>query len=238
MKKIYQKSELFFTIIWIIAYVVLMSVADALSSIIGIDKVITAPLSIIMALFLVIWIKNNGLSSKYGLVGAEYNQKTFLCFIPLCLMISVNFWGGINLNFNLFEGILFIISMIAVGVIEEIIFRGFLFKVLQKDNLTVAIIVTSLTFGIGHIVNLLNGAELVSTLLQIVYASSAGFLFTVIFYKTGSLFLCIAIHSIVNATSLFHISDFTLDIVTAIVLTVTSIAYAFWILRCEKNKQN
>jgi hypothetical protein len=39
-------------------------------------------------------------------------------------------------------------------VIEEVIFRGFLFKALQKDKLSVAIIVSSVTFGFGHIVNL------------------------------------------------------------------------------------
>ncbi len=237
MRKLYQKNELLFTLAWIVAYIIIMSLADSFSANIGIEKVLTAPISLMMALFLVCWIKSNDLENKYGLVKAQYDLKTYLYFIPLTLMISVNFWGGINLNFVPLEGVLFIISMIAVGIIEEIIFRGFLFKVLEKDNLKVAIIVSSFTFGIGHIVNLLNGAELIPTLLQIVYATSAGFLFTVIFHKSGSLFTCILTHSIVNATSLFHNSDFVLDIVLAIVLTITSTAYAFWILNSKKNKQ-
>ena len=65
--------------------------------------------------------------------------------------------------------------MINVGFIEEIIFRGFLFKMMEKDNIKTAIIVSSLTFGIGHIVNLLNGADFISTVIQIFYAISICF---------------------------------------------------------------
>lgn len=60
--------------------------------------------------------------------------------------------------------------MINVEFIEEIIFRGFLFKMMEKDNVKRAIIVNEITFGIGHIVNLLNGEELIPTLMQICYA--------------------------------------------------------------------
>ena len=64
--------------------------------------------------------------------------------------------------------------MINIGFLEEIIFRGFLFKMLEKDNVKTAIIVSSITFGMGHIVNLLNGADLVPTLLQVCYALAIG----------------------------------------------------------------
>ena len=37
--------------------------------------------------------------------------------------------------------------------------------------------------GIGHIVNLLNGKDLIPTLLQVCYAIAIGILFTIIFYK-------------------------------------------------------
>jgi membrane protease YdiL (CAAX protease family) len=79
------------------------------------------------------------------------------------------------------------LTMMLVGFLEELIFRGFLFTALRKDSLKVAVIVSSVTFGMGHIVNLLNGAPLGETLLQIVYATAAGFLFTAIFLRGGSL---------------------------------------------------
>lgn len=45
--------------------------------------------------------------------------------------------------------------MINIGFLEEIIFRGILYKSIEKDNKKLAIIISSVTFGIGHIVNLL-----------------------------------------------------------------------------------
>ena len=69
--------------------------------------------------------------------------------------------------------------MINVGFIEEVIFRGFLFKMMAKDNLKLAIIVSAVTFGIGHIVNLLNGGDLIPALLQIFYAIALGYLFVI-----------------------------------------------------------
>ena len=81
--------------------------------------------------------------------------------------------------------------MINIGFIEEIIFRGFLYKMMEQDNVKTAIIVSSITFGIGHIINLLNGATLIPTLMQICYAISTGYLFVIIFYKSKSIIPCI-----------------------------------------------
>ena len=55
-----------------------------------------------------------------------------------------------------------------------------------NENVKRAIIVSAVTLGIGHIVNLLNGAELIPTLMQICYAISLGYLFVIIFYKSKS----------------------------------------------------
>ncbi len=66
---------------------------------------------------------------------------------------------------------------------EEVIFRGFLFKAICKTNVKQAIIISSVTFGFGHIVNLLNGRDIPETLIQICYAVAIGFLFYNYFYK-------------------------------------------------------
>ena len=89
--------------------------------------------------------------------------------------------------------------MINVGFIEEVIFRGFLFKMMAKENVKRAMIVSALTFGTGHIVNLLNGAELVSTIMQVCYAVCLGYLFVVVFYKSKFLIPCIVIHGVINS---------------------------------------
>lgn len=232
MKSLYQKNELAFSITWIVIYVIAMPIADSLSTLVAIEKVFTVPIAVALASFLLVWIKKVGLSGKYGLIKGTYPTKTYLFFIPLVLILTVNFWCGVFLQYNIVETILYLVSMICVGIIEEIIFRGFLFKALSKDNLAIAFIVSSLTFGVGHIINLIVGANFISTLLQIGYATAAGFLFSVIFYKSGSLLPCIITHSLMNATSIFYYNtDLIMETITSIFLIFISLGYAFWILR-------
>ena len=119
--------------------------------------------------------------------------------------------------------------MINVGFIEEIIFRGFLFKMMEKENVKSAIIVSSITFGIGHIVNLLNGADLVPTLLQICYAISIGYLFVIIFYKSKSLVPCIITHCLVNSLSIFSVENSTYLYISSLFLIIVPVAYAIYI---------
>ena len=47
----------------------------------------------------------------------------------------------------------------------------------DRDNVKSAIVISSVTFGIGHIINLFNGSgmELVNNLCQIVFAIAVGF---------------------------------------------------------------
>lgn len=236
MKKLYNKSELWFSIIWIIAYVVLFSIADGLSEKTGYMKSITALVGILLSTIIIIFLKKNNLLEKYGLCSFKGNLKSFLYFIPLLAILTVNLWNGVRMNTSVINTILFITSMICVGFLEEIIFRGFLFVGMSQNSIKSAIVVSSITFGIGHIVNLLNGGDFVPTLLQVFYAIAIGFLFTIMFYKSKSLIPCIIVHAVFNSLSIFSVenSSMTLDIITAVFLCVVSIGYALWILKKTK----
>ncbi len=236
MKKLYDKSNLCFSIIWIVAYVVLFSVADGLSEKTGYMKSITVLVGILLSTIIIIFLKKNNLLEKYGLCSFKGNLKSFLFFIPLLAILTVNLWNGVKMNTSIINTVLFIISMVCVGFLEEIIFRGFLFVGMSQNSIKSAIIVSSITFGIGHIVNLLNGGDFIPTLLQVFYAIAIGFLFTIMFYKSKSLIPCIIVHAIFNSLSIFSVenSSMTLDIITAIFLCVVSIGYALWILKKTK----
>lgn len=239
MYRLFKKNEINFSLVWIIAYVVLLSVAENLSALIGIEKIITAPVCIAFVLLISGFIKKHYLSEQYGLCSFKGNLKKFLYFIPLLLIITTNLWNGVTKHVFAAEIVLHILCMICVGFIEEVIFRGFLFKAMCKDNVKSAIFVSSITFGIGHIVNLLNGADFGSTLLQICYASAIGFLFTIIFYKGKSLLPCIITHGIFNSLTIFAVQGSqTFNIITALVLCVISVGYALWILRKPKSLMN
>ncbi|MBQ1171665.1 MAG: CPBP family intramembrane metalloprotease [Lachnospiraceae bacterium] len=240
MRKIYNKNELNFALIWIGIYVVLMSVGDSISGTIGIAKILTAPICIILTLIVYLWIRKHNLKEKYGLCSFDVNVKEYLYFIPLVFLASTNLWWGFKLNLTVAESALYVISMLCVGFLEEIIFRGFLFKAMCKTNIRRAIIISSVTFGFGHIVNLLNGRDIPETLMQICYAVAIGFLFTIIFYKGKSLWPCIITHSVINSLSAFaNTEDAPIwhGIAGSFFLCVVSLAYAVYIIYKTKEEK-
>lgn len=233
----YRRNPLAFALVWIGAYVVLLSAADALSESIGMRKSVTAAVCIAMAALLLMWIRQSGRTAYFGLQRPNICASRMLYYAPLALIVSVNLWHGCTMTIAAHETALYVISMLFVGVLEEIIFRGLLFRAMAKDNLRAAVIVSGVTFGMGHIVNLLGGAPVVQTLLQIVYAAAAGLLFTVIFMRTGSIIPCIVCHSALNMLGAFAgESALTLQdhIVSAAVLTAVAAAYAAYILKKTK----
>lgn len=231
MEKLYRKNEFAFSLLWIALYVVLFSVADAISESIGIIKIVTLPVTLALVLVIIAFIRNNRLWEYYGLCrlkGIKYGR--YIYFIPLAAIASSNLWNGVTIRYSAFETILFIVSMFCVGFIEELIFRGFLFRSIEKKNIKTAMIVSSVTFGLGHIVNLLNGAEILPTVLQIIYATSIGYLFTVFFVKSHSLIPCIVVHGTINALSVFAVEGGTANqIISAAVLIAVSLGYAIYL---------
>ena len=127
--------------------------------------------------------------------------------------------------------------MLNVGFLEEVIFRGFLFKMMEKDNVNRAIIISAITFGIGHIVNLLNGSNLIPTLMQISYAISIGYLFVIIFYKSKSLIPCIITHCLVNSLSIFNVENTVSLYVSSMFLIIISLVYAIYINKSIKEQE-
>ena len=185
IEKLYKKSDIWFAIAWIVAYVVLASIGDNLSAEIGISKVITLPILAVLSAVLLFFVVKNGLTEKYGLCKPHLSGAKMLFYVPLFVLLTANLWYGVALNTSPLETLLYVLSMFCVGFLEEMIFRGFLFNAMVKNSVKSAVIVSSITFGIGHIVNLINGSgmDLLSNLLQVIYAVAIGFAFVMIYYK-------------------------------------------------------
>ena len=104
---------------------------------------------------------------------------------------------------------------------------------LEKDNVKRAIIVSSITFGMGHIVNLLNGADFVPTLLQVCYAMATGYMLVIIFYKSKSLIPCIIFHGVFNSLSIFSTGESS--IISSIILIAMCLGYTLYINKKVKS---
>ena len=241
LKKGYEKSQIVFAVAWIIAYVVLASIGDNVSADLGIEKIITLPILIAMSAILYFFVRKNGLTEKYGLCRPKLPAAKMLYYIPLIVLLTANLWYGAQMNMSPLETVLYILAMFCVGFLEELIFRGLLFQAMAKDGVKSAIIVSSVTFGIGHIVNLINGsgAELLPNLLQVMYAVAVGFAFVMIYCRTGSLLPCIIVHSVVNGLSAFAneaVMTPRRQIISGVLLAVIAGGYALYLALAVKEE--
>lgn len=233
MKKLFEKHETIACIGLIIIYVAVSSVGLNLW---GTADYRTAMINTILSVLVLILVINLQRVSFYGLRKPEHAGKC-LYFIPLALFIALQFRGGISIENTPAEILCHVITMLNVGFLEEIIFRGFLFRMMEKSNKKSAIIVSALTFGMGHIVNLLNGEALIPTLMQVLYATAIGYLLVIIFCKTKSLVPCIIMHGVFNASSIVGgANDWSIYLVTAIYVII-GFGYALFIQMTVKENR-
>ena len=128
MQQLYKKSELWFSVGWIIVYVVGTSLTDSL----GFSKIPTFVFHALLCFAAITWMRSVGVLKKYGICKPEIPASKFLYYIPLLVPITCNFWFGASLNMPLAETVFYVLSMLCVGFLEELIFRGFLFKAMAK----------------------------------------------------------------------------------------------------------
>ena len=242
MKKLYEKNELTFALVWIGVYCVLQSLANPLNKAVGIEYAASAAFCVLQTVVLFAFIRKNRLQKRYGLCKSPVPACRFLYYAPLVILASGNLWNGFALNYSPMETACRITCMLCVGFLEEVIFRGLLFTAIAKDNIKSAVVISSVTFGIGHIINLFNGSgmNLASNLCQIVFAIAVGFLLVTIFYRGGSLLPCIIVHSAINTLGTFA-NDTSLTTETQLlhiaVLIAITVAYTLILTKTLPKKQ-
>ena len=241
MKKIYEKNELTFALIWIAVYCILQSLANPLNKMIGVEYAASAAFCVLQTVVLFTFIRKNDLQKRYGLCKSPVPARRFLYYAPLVILASGNLWNGIAGNYSPAETVCRVVCMLCVGFLEEVIFRGLLFTAIAKDTIKSAVVISSVTFGIGHVINLFNGSgmNLVNNLCQIVFAIAVGFLLVTIFYRGGSLLPCIIVHSAINTLGTFA-NDAALTaqmrLVHIAVLILITVVYTLILTRTLPNR--
>ncbi|MDD3339784.1 MAG: CPBP family intramembrane metalloprotease [Lachnospiraceae bacterium] len=137
------------------------------------------------------------------------------------------------------DAVWYVLAMLCIGFIEEILFRGYLLRLLLRRSARLAILISSLTFALGHIVNLANGAEFVPTLLQFVYALAIGVMLSVFVVKTGHLLPCCLFHGVFNALAAFSKEagqTIGYQITVCAIISLLSAGYAVYLRKCNLSK--
>ncbi len=232
MYKLYKKNELNFALFWIIFYCLL---AVPIMGNFEDSSVFTFLFLLLLAIIITGFIKKYKLTDKYGLDGFPKDPKRYLYFIPVWILATGNLWGGLSLSYSGLSQLWAVLSMILIAYIEEIIFRGFLFKaLLTKEGVKNAIIIVGVTFGIGHIVNIFVGQANFDTLVQIIFAIAWGFILVTIFYKSKSLIPGIIGHGLINAFSKFGVENQVSKWIYIILTIIVAIFYCLYLLKLDK----
>ena len=96
----------------------------------------------------------------------------------------------------------FAAECLAIGLFEEFAFRGVIFLMFAekrhatRKGLFWSLMLSSAVFGGVHLVNILMGAGIGPTILQIGYSFLIGAMCAVVLLKTRNIWLCVVLHAI------------------------------------------
>ena len=137
---------------------------------------------------------------RYGVIG-----------IIIGIITGIAFYLGLRpLDYQptiwkvLIEGIVYYVG---VAFVEELYVRGLLLNLIEKlfsknkSRTIIAIIASSLIFGLGHIFGAL-GQPLLVVITKVVWTTAMGIYFGVIYKKTSNLWLPIILHFFINICAL------------------------------------
>ncbi len=237
MRKFYENKPVLFAVLWIVAYCVLLAPIRGSCG----DGSLQMLLALaVFSMALLLFIRRGDLAKELGMDRWLQNGKGLLWLLPMWVLSTGNLWDGFALRYTGMELVMAVLSFLLIGVAEEIVFRGFLFTGMRKTGrLSVAIVVSAVTFGMGHIVNLLTGQATFDTLLQMVFAVAWGFLLTFAYLKGGSLLPCILIHGIIDAASVFGRDTTAGDTVYIVATIAVALIYCLYMAKLptpEKSK--
>ena len=177
-------------------------------------------------------LKNKNLTSIGFHKPEQGASKQLLYYIPL-VVIALSAWGG-GIDFEKESGLILANLFLAINVVfaEEIYFRGIICNLWLEKSVKKAVIVSSILFGICHLMNVLGGASPVETSLQICFAFTYGIVFALIFIISKSIWPCILLHAFHDSCSFLSLEgSMQMNILIGMVQFFVLITYIAVILR-------
>lgn len=104
-------------------------------------------------------------------------------------------------NLNIPNFISLVLVSISIGIAEELIFRGWLQNEIMnkcgdnKKGILITILVSGLLFGLFHLINVLSGQDLFTSIIQVIQTSAIGILFCSVYYTSRNIWSLIFLHS-------------------------------------------
>ncbi len=137
---------------------------------------------------------------KYGIIGVVVAIAGFIAFY-----VGLSpFDRQPSIEKVFIEGIVYYVG---VAIIEELYVRGLLLNLIEKmfvkskNSTLIAVVLSAVIFGAGHIFGVLNQPLLV-IVSKVIWTVGMGIFFGMVYKKTGNLWLPIMIHFLINVCAL------------------------------------
>lgn len=137
---------------------------------------------------------------KYGIIGVAVAIVGFIAFY-----VGLSpFDRQPSIEKVLMEGVIYYVG---VAIIEELYLRGLLLNLMEKvfakrkNSTLIAVVLSAVVFGVGHIFGVLNQSLLV-IVSKVVWTVGMGIFFGMVYKKTSNLWLPIIIHFLINVCAL------------------------------------
>ena len=189
------------------------------------------------------WLRSMGLASFGG-------WRVWLTAIPLLVYMILaylyGFFGDVSFDFGVFArsdvARRILVRDGIVGFVEETLFRGIILYALvrvwgrSKRGLIASVIVQAALFGVLHMLQVLAGGSLATTLMVMVNSLLSGIWWGVMVLRWGSLWPVIVLHGLSNVSVLAkgissaYIEPVTTAYARATLLEIPLVALGLWLL--------
>lgn len=238
LKKLYERNAVFHSLVWLGFYLVLNTITDNLAAWMDMDfYLVSAIPNLILGVVCFVYLKRTHIAEDISLLTKPTEKASVMLFyIPLLLLPFLNLIYGMNTALSVSEIAFMLIMYSSVGFMEEVIFRGLMFKALEKKwNHYIVVAFISFTFAIGHIISMAAvGQSGGDTILQIVNALVVGLMFMIVILASGNLLICIITHILYNFVANISMVGYThIEIIT--LNTMVTVFYLLYLIFRGKN---
>ena len=140
-------------------------------------------------------LKPQGKSIIYGI------KRGIPIFVVSLISLMSSVTGIMGEELNVPNLISLIILAVTIGMAEEFFFRGFIqgeivdaYGKTRKQVIT-SVVVSGVIFGLIHLTNTLSGQDIITTLMQVLQASSLGILLGSIYFITKNIWSVVFLHA-------------------------------------------
>lgn len=230
MRTLQDTKPIWHALIWIGIYILAVNLGDNVGAMLDFPE-LTSLVLVAVSAVLIVYLRGGGRLSAYGVRLVQPGTPPLtLFYAPLFAIAFLEYAKGFAPDLDLQIILYVILLMAAVGFIEELLFRGFLLQALRtRGNLNRAILISGVTFGLGHIVNLLRGYSLTDQALQLVVAVLVGIALAYCVALTGSIMPGVAFHILFNISGTITAHSVLWDSVTAGIIAVVMIPYILFL---------